>query len=689
MFLEDSADQLESLDRNLVRLEKEQDDEILQEIFRAAHTLKGSSATIGHTRMAELTHAMESVLDEVRKRTLQVSAPVIDRLLEGLDALRVLTDEVEQLQSSGLDVGPLVASLQALLASEPAPAEAAGAATSEGAPGGGLRLEGELLASAEERKARGLHVLQVSVRLDEGCEMPAVRMLQCLMTLGATGEVLGSEPSEAEVEAGEVGSALRVALASERDASEVRGLVTSVPEVAAVECTALIEEGAEEEQEAVPEPAGPQPGGTGTVPVPIEKKAPQAKFVRIDVARLDKLMNLSGELIIGRGRLAALGPGMVASGANQELVEALSEIAAHLGRTSSELQNEIMQSRMLPMEHVVNRFPRMVRDLARKEGKEVDFRITGQETELDRSVIEEIGDPLMHLLRNAMDHGLESPEERVAAGKARVGVVELSTTHEENTIVIRVRDDGRGIDPARTKAKAGEVGLLPPETLTRLSDQEAIELIWEPGFSTAKKVTDVSGRGVGMDIVRTNIGKLNGRVSVQSVLGQGSTFEVRVPLTLAVIEGLVVRVGASVVVVPISSVTESLNVQDAEIRTVRGEQVLQVRGAVLPLINLVELWRRGDESNGGGLSTPRDVTAEGDDGRSTEQYVVAVQVGDQRAGLIVDELLGEQEVVIKSLGTLLRRVRGVSGAAVLGDDVALIVDVPNVLQLHQEKQRAA
>lgn len=697
LFLEDSTDQLELLDRDLVRLEQEQDDEILQGIFRAAHCLKGSSATIGHTRMAELTHAMESVLDALRNHSLAVSTAVIDTLLQSLDARRVLTDEVSTLRHSGMEVGALAARLLALLeaAGEGVAEERGPAAERPGPEGPSRSPDAELDAQIAERRGRGLNIVQVSVALEDGCTMPAVRLLQCLMALGAAGEILDSQPSEAEIEREDVGSALSVLLATDREAAEVPAPVEAVPDVRSV--AAVIHEGGEPPAADVDE-RQPESGGGGEgddrriidlgpeargasqpdqLRLAASKLNVQAKSIRIDVARLDKLMNFTGELVINRGRLAALVPRFGAADVAHELTEALNEVAAHLGRTTTELQDEVMKSRMLPMEHVVNRFPRMVRDLARKADKRVDFQITGQETELDRSVIEEIGDPLTHLLRNAMDHGIELPAERTAAGKAETGTIHLDTSHEESTIVIRVRDDGRGIDPVRMREHAVRAGVLSDEAAAALSDQEALDLIWMPGYTTAKTITDVSGRGVGMDIVKTNILKLNGRVSVQSEVGRGTTVQVRVPLTLAVIEGLVLRVAQSVVVVPISSVTESLRISADKVKTVQSAPTMRVRGVILPLIDLAQMWRLGKSE------------AEGEEPAADVRYVVAVHVGDQRAGLIVDELLGEQEVVIKSLGGLLRGTRGISGATLMGDEVALIVDVPNLLQLHYERQRAA
>ncbi len=371
--------------------------------------------------------------------------------------------------------------------------------------------------------------------------------------------------------------------------------------------------------------------------------------------------------MIDRGRLAQLVRDLSGRLAGDPAIESLAEITQHLARVSDDLQEQVMLSRLLPIEHVFSRFPRVVRDLARKSGKQVRLVVEGEQTGLDRSVIDEIADPLLHLVRNAVDHGVERPEERRAAGKSPEATVLLTARHEENAIVVEVTDDGRGIDPQRVRESAVRKGLLAADAAMRLSDEEAINLIFAPGFSTAEQVTDVSGRGVGMDIVRTNIEKIGGSVHVQTHVGEGTTFVIKLPLTLAIIRALLVRVAEAVLTIPLSSVQETLRVRADAIRTVHRREVVQVRGQALPLVRLAQLF--GGHGRDAALAT-------GD-----WCYVVVVRSGRTDLGLVVDRLIGEQEVVIKSISGALGELDGIAGATILGDGrVSMIVDVPKVVE---------
>jgi two-component system chemotaxis sensor kinase CheA len=386
--------------------------------------------------------------------------------------------------------------------------------------------------------------------------------------------------------------------------------------------------------------------------------------VRIEVSRLDKLLDLVGELLTDRARLLELERVLGERVDDYRLLSELAETTQHLGRVSDALQAEVMQARMLPIATVFARLPRVVRDLATSQGKQVELDVSGEKTELDRTVIEEIGDPLIHLLRNAVDHGVELPVEREAKGKPAVATVRLRAQHVENYIVVEVQDDGRGVDVGRLRARAVEHGILAPEAAERLSDHEALELMFAPGISTASRVTDISGRGVGLDIVRTNVERLGGTVDVQSTSGQGSSFVLRLPLTLAILRALLVRVAGQTYALPLGLVTESLRVPVSEIRRLHRQDAMLLRGKILPILRLRALLA-SDE--------PMDLPG-------PNMLVVAVQVGDRPVGLAVDALLGEQEVVIKPLGSLFRQARWVSGAAILGDGtVAPIVDIPSLV----------
>lgn len=684
LFLEEATEQIRTLSDGLLRLERDASDpQLIQAMFRAAHTLKGSSATIGHERMARLTHAMESVLDAIRKGRLPVGVTVIDTLLAGVDALTALNEEVVTRAESDVDVEALIAHLQAVGVAEAGhrPA-AAGAAAESGA-------------------------FWVEVAIDPRSDWPAVRAYQALMELAALGTVLRSWPSEEELQSGQSGYTLRALVTTNRDAAALQAAAAGVSDIASVVVHPEDGVGADGWETAGQRPdpveqlvAAPQPphGPDGTGPGFSRgagvhdrngaggerdggRTGVAARMVRVDIARLDEMLNLVGELVIDRGRLAQLVRDLSGRLAGDPALESLAEIAQHLARVSDDLQAQVMLSRLLPIEHVFSRFPRVVRDLARKSGKQVRLLIEGEQTGLDRSVIDAIADPLLHLLRNALDHGVETPEERRAAGKSPEATVLLSARHEENSIVIEVTDDGRGVDPRRVRESAVRKGLLAAEAAARLSDEEAIALVFAPGFSTAEQVTDVSGRGVGMDIVRTNIEKIGGSVHVQTHVGEGTTFVIKLPLTLAIIRALLVRAREAVFTIPLSSVQETLRVRPEAIRTVHRREVVPVRGQALPLVHLADVFSGPGPARAiPGAGIPTD---SGERGLKGERwwYVVVVRSGRTDLGLVVDGLIGEQEVVIKSIGGALGEVDGIAGATILGDGrVSLIVDVPKVVE---------
>ncbi len=805
-FLEDAQDQLEQLDQSLVELEREGPrEDLIQTIFRAAHTLKGSSATIGHTKMAVLTHRMETTLDAVRKGECPVTTPLVDTLLKALDALRVLTAEVTSLTHSGIDCAAIEAELEAALA---APADAGVIAGGSGAPAAtaiapehfaglaanarkgysayevnvrlndscempavrhfqmllelsegahvvaswpaeadieagnvdltfralvsstmdaallqrtlgrvldtllidiepididlselpGDDVSNEIVLTAEQRELlqsneyRGRDAYAIELRLRSDSQMPAVRLFQATMELGKVGDIVYSDPPAEAIEQGECGRTLRVVIATNETDSALRSLVSGAlldlddlrvtPYAAgagdtgtpAIDERSAVEEAEVEDDRRVVD-LGPEARGRtqdDLLKIAAQKLNTASKSVRIDVERLDALMNLVGELVIDRTRLVELASRLTGSESDGEVLDNFAETAQRLGRIADELQDQIMKSRMLPIENVFNRFPRMVRDLAQRAGKDVEFIIEGKETELDRSVIEEIGDPLIHLLRNAIDHGIEQPDARAEAGKPRTGRLHLSASHEENYIVIRVRDDGRGIDPVRIGEAAVRKGIMTREAADKLTASEARDLLWAPGFSTAAEVTDVSGRGVGMDIVKTNIERLNGTLEVHSEVGGGTEFVVKLPLTLAIIQALLVKVADETYAVPIAAVTETLRLAPDSTAWVMGRESVQLRGTILPLLDLRHAF---DMPEPGAGSLP---------------YVVAVKLGERQLGFVVDELVGERDIVIKSLGRVLGDVGGIAGATILGNgNVALIVDVQSLVRNYGQDRVAA
>ncbi len=653
VFLAETTELLEGLDAQLVRLEADGPSEaLLQEIFRAAHTIKGSGAAIGHVRMARLTHAWETLLDKLRHGELTISPALVDRFFEALDVLKVLAGEVESGEQTDVEVESLAAALEAFAAGEVAVAEAPAAKAPVGIRPSTLPIP----------DGATHHMLLGFVPGD----WTAVRALQALLALEGAADVLVSNPPRAAVEQGAVHERLEMWLRSDKSPAELRALLADVDEtqVLSLQLAEEMTAAAVETDWAAPTTSreGDAKGADGVRPGGVRGGS---TTVRIDVERLDNLLNLVGELVIDRTRLLELGRALGTEIGQQPLLADLNETTLHLGRITDELQAEVMKSRMLPIGTVFSRFPRVVRDLAARQSKRVELVVEGQETELDRSVIEVIGDPLVHLLRNAIDHGVEAPADRRARGKPETARVRLAAEAVENSIVIIVEDDGAGIDAERVRQKAIERGTLTAEAAARLSESETAELIFAPGFSTAKEVSDISGRGVGLDIVRTNVERLGGSVEVHTTRGQGTRFVLRLPLTLAIVQALLVRVAGDIHALPLSSVTETLRVPLREIQRMHRQEAILLRGRVLPLVRLSAVFGAADGAGANGK----------------DALVVAVRVGDRQIGLMVDALLGEQEIVIKALGPVIGQVPGISSAAILGDGtVALIVDVPGLIQ---------
>lgn len=685
IFLEEVEEHLQTLEEDLVKLEKEGDNpDLLQEIFRASHTLKGSSATIGHHRMANLTHAMENVLDKLRKNQLTVSSGLIDVLFEALDHLRVLKDEIVNDEESDIDLDDILQKL-----ANAAQGEMAAGAGAEMAPAGTNKAEVKLSFEEQDILHKGIEegrrAYTIHLHLDVEQEMLAVRSFVTLMSLNDWCEVIASRPSQEEIEKEHVTSDLDVVVLTAEDAARLKELVGALPNISTVEVAPYSDDltggksGGVSPKPALPAAQQEQAVETSTpenTSKPVKKEKPASggsnaavkknnRTVRVDVDLLDSLMNLVGELVIDRTRLFQILGHVELMDELDEISQELGRTSIHIGRVTTQLQEQIMKARMLPVESLFNKFPRLVRDLSQKAGKQVNFIMTGQETELDRSIIEEIGDPLIHILRNALDHGIESPEERTAAGKDPVGQLKLAASHEENHIIITITDDGRGINAETVKQSAVKKGILTEDQVKRLSDKEAVNLIFASGLSTAKKVTDVSGRGVGMDVVRTNIEKINGTVEINTVVGRGSEFKIKLPLTLAIIRALLVSIDNYVYAIPLSSVTETIRMRRSQIEYVNNREVIVVRGKVLPLARLDNIF---------GLNRRESETRE-------KLFVVVVNLAGQQIGIVVDSLVGEQEIVIKSLGKYIGDVQGISGATILGDgNVALIVDVSNLVK---------
>lgn len=679
IFLAEVDEHLQALDEILVQIENlDSESELLQTAFRAAHTLKGMSGMIGHQRMTNLTHAMETAFDGVRKHTLEVSTPLINLCLDAVDSLRVLREEVITGESSEIEVDGLIARFHEYLNSAGTPASTAQAAAAiEPAPAP-APVEPAPAAPAENQALRSV---QVRAKIDPKSIASAARAFQLLMTLQNFGEVSDLHPPQEVIETAAPVAEFAAKVSTSESAAEIYSQLTQISEVAEVQVEGYASAAAPAAQ---PEPQAEKPAKAAASAAAEEKSngsAPSAAAaapaaanqprrnvdmtVRTSVERLDTLMNLVGELITDRNHLFQVRNHLEAEAAGNPEVESLNETVAHISRITDQLQEEVMSIRMLPIGNLFHKFPRMVRDLAQKTGKQIDVVLNGEDTELDRSMIEEINDPLIHLVRNSVDHGVETPEERVAAGKPPRGTITLNAWHEQGRIVLTVSDDGAGIDPENMRRSALKKGLITPEEAALLSDEQAIDLIFMPGFSTAKTITDISGRGVGMDIVHTNIQRVNGTIHIETQKGKGTSIQIVLPLTLAIVPTLLVKVCSSTFAIPLVMVTETLRLSKEEINTIRGKPVTLLRGSVLPLLDMADVFDLDYERQ-----------------EKNWLFAVVVNSGKQRIGLVVDSFTGEEEVVVKSLGAFIGDLPGISSAAILGDGrIALIVDVPGLLKL--------
>ena len=668
MFLDESREHLDSLDDGLMTLEKDPSElSILNDIFRNAHTLKGMSATMGYTKIAELTHDMENILDALRKEQMEVTEDIVDTLLKCGDSLRQMVESIGEGGSEDVvDISEVAAKLSALLKGEST--SAAPAATPSPAKAAPAELDNSMEYSDTDRevikkaKDSGLQAFHVRVTLVENCILKSARSYMVMNTLDQMGDVIKSVPPAEDLEQEKFEHSFDVAVVTDAEAKAIEEALMSISEIEKVEVTDAAKE---MEAAAAPSPAPaanalPVPAASKAA-VPANKKtkalAPEKKLksgqsVRVDIEKLDTLLNLVGELVINKVRLGQIGT-------THRLTE-LTETLEQMDRVTTDLQTVVMKVRMVPVGQVFNRFPRMVRDLAKELDKDINLTIEGEETELDRTVIDEIGDPLMHLLRNSLDHGVEHPDEREAKGKPRTGEVGLIARHEGNNVVIMVTDDGSGIDAEVIRRKAVEKGMISQDEADNLSDADAVRLIFLPGFSTAEKITDVSGRGVGMDVVRSKIESLGGHVDVETKIDEGSVFKIKLPLTLAIIQALLVRVEQEMYAIPLGSIDRTINITQEDIKTVQNKEVIVLRGQIIPIIRLGDV-----------LNVPREEGEEHDD-----IFVVVVHIGERKAGIVVDTLIGQQEIVIKTLGKLLAGLKVISGATVLGDGrVALILDV--------------
>lgn len=688
IFIDETKEHLQSLNEQLLVLEKEPDNaDTINEIFRAAHSLKGMAGTMGYKRMQRLTHDTENVFSEIRNGKMKVSANLIDTLFQSLDALEGYLENIQQTADEGTDDHePIIQQLNEILANgtgeapKSAPAPAAEKKEEKPAAEGGttakfknIKLEEHEIHAMEEAGKKNLGVFGVTVYVQESCILKAARAFLVFKALEEIGEIIVSEPTVQDIEDEKFDLDFSLYLISDLNADKIKAAVKNVSEIedAVVEKIENIdavkpqpeaeekEEKAEaKEEKAAPAAAQAAPAKQPATPTKQTTKPVVNRTVRVDLEKLDALMNQVSELIIAKNGLVSISSNENAENATQGLHDQIE----YLERITTNLHESVMKVRMVPIESVVSRFPRMIRDLSKKLDKKMELYMTGEDTELDRTVVDEIGDPLMHLLRNSADHGLESNELRAERGKPPVGSIFLNAYQEGNNVVIEVGDDGNGIDVEGVKAKGIERGIITPEQAETMSDKDAIGLLFMPSFSMAKKISDISGRGVGLDVVKSKIEALGGDVEVRTKLGEGTTFVVRLPLTLAIIQALMVELGGEKYAISLGSIQTIEDISVSDIKYVQAKEVIHIRGTVIPIIRLDEILDIG----------PREQ-------QSDNLTVVIVKKGDQLAGLVVDNLIGQQEIVIKSLGKYIDNSKIISGATILGDgEVALILDA-NVL----------
>lgn len=693
IFIDESNEHLQNLSDGIMILEKEPDNsDTINEIFRAAHSLKGMAGTMGYKRMQNLTHDMENVFSEVRNGNIKVDSRMVDVLFQCLDALEQYVNNIQETSDEGTDDNePIIKALNSFIVNnedkgalpeEPKKEEApAQEKKEENAPadvGAYAKYNNMTFADFEknavnEALEKKMNVFIIKVSVDENCILKAARAFLVFKNLEGHCDIIKSEPSAQDIEDEKFELDFSIVVVTEESYDSIIGIIKNVSEIKDVSGEAITTPFAEEEEKEEEKEEKEEPKQEEKKTKPDTKPAAAAKkqapatnnnksgktvshTVRVDIEKLDVLMNLVSELIIAKNGLvsASVAEDGGAASVNQKFGEQIE----YLERVTTNLHESVMKVRMMPIESVFAKYPRMIRDLNKKLGKKMELYMSGEETELDRTVIDEIGDPIMHLLRNSADHGLESAEVRAERGKPEVGSIWLDAYQEGNNVVIEVRDDGNGIDVEKVKQKAVEKGNLTQEQADALTEKEAIDLLFKPSFSTSDKVTDVSGRGVGLDVVKSKIEALGGDVEVKTTYGEGSTFSIRLPLTLAIIQALMVKVGEEKYAIALGSIETIEDVPVSEIKYVHAKEVINLRGNVIPLIRLREL-----------LDVP------GEPEESDNIVIVIVRKGDKLAGLVVDNLIGQMEIVIKSLGKYININRMISGATILGDgSVALIID---------------
>ncbi len=685
IFIEESKENLQSLNENLLKLESQPDDtQVVNGIFRVAHTLKGMAGTMGFTKMQSLTHSIENVLSEIRNGELTITAEMLDILFQCLDALENYVEQIISTSNEGDETyQELVEQLEAILArknTEEASANAANVAKAEkeekSETSSELVLPDAIETVKNQALSGGMNAFQIKVILSQNCMLKAARAFVIFNDLESIGEIIHSVPDVPDIEDEKFDQDFTVVHITQENTDRIKKVVLSVAEVDGVEICELSlpaisaeevpppkvikEEKSAQKQSEVHKKESQNSGTAASKSNAATQETPKqvaaGKSVRVNLDRLDTLMNLVSELIIVKTQLE----GITSMPSNNNETN-YSDSVEYLERITTSLHDAVMKVRMVAVETVFNRFPRLIRDVSRKLGKNIELIMSGEETELDRTVIDEIGDPLIHLLRNAADHGLETTQDRVNSGKPEKGTIYLRAYQDGNSVVIEVEDDGNGIDIERIRSKAIDKGEIPHDVLLNMSEQEVIGLLFRPSFSMAKEVTDLSGRGVGLDVVKGKITALGGHVEVETMLGKGSKFIVRLPLTLAIIQALMVNIGHEKYAIPLNTIQTIENIHYTDIKLVQNQEVIVLRNQVIPVVRVDKLL----------------------DIESTQQenlIVVIIKKGEKQVGFVVDSLIGQQEIVIKPLGKYLNDIHMIAGATILGNgEVALILDINTLI----------
>lgn len=654
VFIDESNEHIKVLYDQLMQLENNaQDSGIIDEIFRAAHTLKGMSATMGYSDLANLTHRMENIFDGIKYDRITVNTVMLDVMFKAVDHLNEMMEDISSGGKGEKNIGQVVSLLGSIENGEQVTAFPENNKAKEDVSklGPGFALDEFELSILNEAIERGYANFEITITLREDCLLKGARVFMVFEVLEELGEVIKSVPSVSDLEEENFDKSFSLIFVSRTNKEEIKEKINKVSELESIVVHAFSIDHYNKEQENKIQPetksneAQPKSKANGSV------KTNKKKTIRVNIDRLDILMNLFEELVIDKGRLEQI--------SNELNHKNLQDTVEHMSRVSSDLQDIIFTMRMVPIDHVFNRFPRMIRQLARDLHKNVAIDITGEDTELDRTVIDEIGDPLVHLIRNAIDHGIEQPEERAAKGKPEQGIIKLEAYHSGNHVFIQISDDGAGINKEKVLKKAITNGVINQEQSLLLNDSQVFELIMESGFSTAEAVSDISGRGVGLDVVKTTIESLGGSITIDAQSDKGSVFTIQLPLTLTIVSVLLIELQKEKYAVPLSNIIETAIVHKDQIKSLHTKKVIDFRGNIVPLVFLNDIFS----------------VSESEPASNDYVSIVIVKKGDKLTGLVVDSFIGQQEIVLKSLGNYLNQTFAISGATILGDgEVALVID---------------